>query len=74
MRLVSFALCLAVAVSALAADEVRPISDAERAAVTAAADYLSRGPEAIYQQLASTVYRDSRCAVHMLDERVELID
>ncbi|MEK6371621.1 MAG: hypothetical protein AABO58_02890 [Acidobacteriota bacterium] len=54
MRLVSLALCVAVAVSARAADDVRPISDAERAAVTAAADYLSRGPVAIYEQVAST--------------------
>jgi tetratricopeptide (TPR) repeat protein len=53
MRLVSLALCLAIAAPALAADEVRPISDAERAAVAAAADYLSRGPEAVYEQLAS---------------------
>ena len=53
MRLVRFALCLAVATSAWAADEVRAISDGERAAVTAAADYLSRGPEAIYARLAS---------------------
>src|SRR6201988_5561731 len=52
MRLRSVALCLALAVPALAADEVRPISDAERAAVAAAAGYLSRGPEAIYEQLA----------------------
>jgi tetratricopeptide (TPR) repeat protein len=52
MRLLPFALCAIVAIPAWAADEVRPISDAERAAVAAAADYLSRGPEAIYAQLA----------------------
>jgi tetratricopeptide (TPR) repeat protein len=54
MRRASFALCLAIALPALAADEVRPISDAERAAVAAAADYLSRGPLAIYEQLAAS--------------------
>ena len=32
-------------------------------------DAKTRGPGA-----ATWVYRDSRCAVHMLDERVELID
>src|SRR3954452_2362890 len=35
------------------ADTVRPISAAERGAVAAAADYLSRGPEAIYARLAT---------------------
>ncbi len=45
--------CLTTA-SARAADEVRPISNAERAAVAAAADYLGRGPEAIYDQLAAS--------------------
>src|SRR5437764_10332246 len=52
MRLLPFALSVAVAIPAWASDAVRPISDAERAAVAAAADYLSRGPEAIYAQLA----------------------
>src|SRR3954447_15672212 len=52
MRLLPLAICVAVAIPAVAADEVRPISDAERAAVAAAADYLSRGPEAIYERLA----------------------
>src|SRR5947207_14308774 len=52
MRFLPFMLCVIVAIPAWAADEVRPISDAERAAVAAAADYLSRGPEAIYAHLA----------------------
>src|SRR5438309_11700351 len=51
MRVISFALCAALAFPAWATDNVRPISDAERAAVAAAADYLSRGPEAIYARL-----------------------
>src|SRR5438477_13003961 len=52
MRLLSLAFCIALAFPAWAADEVRPVSDGERAAVAAAADYLSRGPEAIYTRLA----------------------
>src|SRR5437588_1299348 len=51
MRLLPFALCAALALPAWATDNVRPISDAERAAVAAAADYLSRGPDAIYARL-----------------------
>jgi tetratricopeptide (TPR) repeat protein len=52
MRLLAAAVCAALALSAWGADEVRPLSDSERAAVAAAADYLSRGPEAIYARLA----------------------
>src|SRR5215470_18121584 len=52
MRLLPFALCVALALPAWAGDEVRQISEGERAAVAAAADYLSRGPEAIYARLA----------------------
>src|SRR6059058_2250527 len=54
MRLAPLALCIAAAIPVWAADEVRPVSGAERAAVAAAADYLSRGPEAIYARLADT--------------------
>lgn len=36
------------------AAEVRPISDAEQAAVRIAADYLSRGPAAVAEQLATS--------------------
>ena len=52
MRLLAAAVCAALALSARAADEVRAISEGERAAVAAAADYLSRGPETIYARLA----------------------
>jgi tetratricopeptide (TPR) repeat protein len=54
MRILPLALCAAVVVAAHAADGVRPISAAERGAVAAAADYLSRGPEAVYARLADT--------------------
>src|SRR5262249_60133506 len=52
MRLLALAVCATLALPAWGADDVRPISEAERAAVAAAADYLSRGPEAIYAQLS----------------------
>src|SRR5205085_82073 len=53
MRFLPFALCIALAIPAWAADDVRPVSEGERAAVAAAADYLSRGPEAIYARLSN---------------------
>lgn len=43
----------AVLFGAAAHGEVRPISDAERAAVRVAADYLARGPVAVVEQLSS---------------------
>ncbi|MFL6247673.1 MAG: hypothetical protein ACJ74H_16730, partial [Thermoanaerobaculia bacterium] len=56
-RLVVAALCVALVLPFAAqthAIEVQPISEAERAAVQIAADYLSRGPVAVAEQLATT--------------------
>ena len=49
MRSVVMLIALALPLSA----DVRPISDAERAAVQLAADYLHRGPAAVAEQLAA---------------------
>ena len=51
-RFVVAALCIALALPMAA--EIQPISEAERAAVQIAADYLSRGAIAVSEQLAST--------------------
>ena len=48
------ALCGIVLLASTLRADVRPISDAERAAVQIAASYLSRGPEAVAEQLASS--------------------
>lgn len=50
-----FALSLLSSTPILAAkDDVRPLSDAERIMSQTAAAYLSRGPEAVYDQLAAS--------------------
>jgi tetratricopeptide (TPR) repeat protein len=51
-RFFATVLCAVLSVSAFAA--ATPISEAERVAVQIAADYLSRGPAAIAEQLATT--------------------
>ncbi|HUP60631.1 MAG TPA: hypothetical protein VNA69_09460 [Thermoanaerobaculia bacterium] len=48
------ALVLALLVAIPSSAEVRPISDAEHAAVEIAAGYLSRGPAAVAERIAST--------------------
>jgi tetratricopeptide (TPR) repeat protein len=53
MRLRAALLCALISSSAFAADTIRPISYAERAAVQLAASYLARGPEAVHDRLAS---------------------
>ena len=53
VRAALLVVCLLAAPAAFA-ENVRAISDAERTAVQAAAGYLSRGPEAIHEQLATT--------------------
>lgn len=46
-------LCALVSTAAFATNDIRPISYAERAAVQIAANYLSSGPQAVYDQLSS---------------------
>ncbi len=46
--------CAFVSSAAFAAGDFRPLSYAERAAVQIAANYLSSGPQAVYDQLSST--------------------
>src|SRR5947209_6648554 len=53
VRIAVLAACL-LALSGVAGAEVRPPSDAERAAVSVIADYLGRGPQAVVDQLASS--------------------
>lgn len=53
MRLGYALLCALVSSSAFAATEIRPISYAERAAVQIAANYLSTGPQAVYDRLST---------------------
>ena len=54
MRLRIALLCALVSSAAVAANGIRPVSYAERAAVQVAANYLSSGPQAVYDQLSST--------------------
>jgi tetratricopeptide (TPR) repeat protein len=53
MRIHFAVLCAFVSTAALAANDVRPLSYAERAAVQIAANYLSVGPPAVYDQLST---------------------
>lgn len=46
--------CALVSSASFATDAIRPISYAERAAVQIVANYLSRGPEAVYDQLSTS--------------------
>lgn len=63
------ALCVGLAWSGAAlAAGIQPISDAERAAVQIAADYLSRGPAAVAEHLAAT------SPLRKLDARDRLAD
>ena len=47
-------LCALISSAALGANEIRPISYAERAAVQIVANYLANGPQAVYDQLAAS--------------------
>jgi tetratricopeptide (TPR) repeat protein len=53
MRFRFAAVCVLVSAATLSANEVRPLSYAERAAVQIAANYLSSGPQAVFDQLSS---------------------
>ena len=52
LAVVVLAASAAVALASTPPPAPRPISEAERVAVQTAAAYLSRGPEAVYEQLA----------------------